>query len=110
MNDDLVSQLLMLTADDIDYAAQSEDTLAGLTLGGDPYIATYALGELSHRFPSRAADVAGKVVRDRHEDDSVRASALQLLLGRGGLDRTEMEALIPGAGPELRERIEDELH
>ena len=86
----------MLTADDIDYAAQSEDTLAGLTLGGDPYIATYALGELSYRYPTRAAEVALDLVRDPHEDDSVEPPRSSCSWVERGWDRIEVEALHPG--------------
>jgi hypothetical protein len=104
-----VSELLMLTADEIDYSAQSIDTLAGLALGGDPYITILALIELSDRSPHRLVEVAQELLDDKSEDDAVRAQSLRLLQRERDIGTERLEMLITGAGPELAAAIQEQL-
>lgn len=109
MPDHTVSELLMLTADQIDYSAQSADTLAGLALGGDPYITVLALAELSSRSPHRLAEVARTLLDDQSADDAVRAQALRLLQRETDIGTERLEMLLAGAGPELTAAIQEQL-
>jgi hypothetical protein len=104
-----VSQLLMLTADQIDYSSLSVDTLAGIALGGDPYITSLALPELVLRSPERFADVGWQLLNDSAEDDDTRAFALSLLLRQQPIMPERLRNLLDGAGPDLTSRIEQEL-
>jgi hypothetical protein len=109
VSEDDVSQLLMLTADQIDYSSLSVDTLAGIALGGDPYITALALPELVLRAPSRFVEVGWQLLNDSSEDDDTRAFALSLLLRQEPIEPERLKGLLGGAGPDLTSRIEQEL-
>lgn len=106
---DCVSQLLMLTADQIDYTVLSADVLAELCLAGDPYIAGFALLQLQERDSHRFSMIAWSLVENPAQDDDTRAFAFSLLLGHADIDRYRLRALLLRAGPELAERVRAEL-
>jgi hypothetical protein len=109
MSEDDVSQLLMLTADQIDYSSLSVDSLVGIALGGDPYITALALPELLLRDPDRFVEVGWQLLNNSSEDDDTRAFALSLLLRQEPIKPERLRDLLAGAGPELSSRIEQEL-
>jgi hypothetical protein len=80
VTDPPVNSLLMYTPDEIDFGSLSTDTLQALALEIDPFIATYALAELSGR--DRAVERAtGRKLLGQTNDPWLRSSAFGIVLG-----------------------------
>jgi hypothetical protein len=74
-----INELMMLTDEDIDYSSLSIDTLKGLALGEELFIATSALGELSRKNGSIAASTAWEILLKFHGDCYLQAAALEVI-------------------------------
>ncbi|MFT4166628.1 MAG: hypothetical protein QM650_15425 [Microlunatus sp.] len=106
---EILSRLLLLTADQIDYGSLPIEVLGELSLAGDPYIASCALTELQKRDSAKLISVAEDLVSDVTQDDDLRASAFAILLEYRNMDHVQLRMLLKSAGPQLSERIEAEL-
>jgi hypothetical protein len=80
MADPPVSSLLMYTPDEIDFGSLSTDTVRALALEIDPFIATYALAELSSRGRDVERETARQLLRST-DDPWLRASSFDIVLG-----------------------------
>jgi hypothetical protein len=70
----------MYTPDEIDFGALSTDTVRKLALEIDPFIATYALAELSSRGGDAERETA-RALLDRTNDPWLLSSAFDTVLG-----------------------------
>lgn len=67
-----------LNADEVDYSTLTEEALAALAQGDEPYLATSALFELAHRSSPRSQEVA-RALLTATDDEYLRAAALRVL-------------------------------
>jgi hypothetical protein len=74
-----MDKYLMLNFDDIDYVSLTEDQLKDLSVAGEPFIATYALAELTARKSPLTRQVAYELLMSKQTDEQLRASALEAL-------------------------------
>lgn len=73
----LLEELLILTADDIEFETLSTQMLIDLALEEEMFIATSALTELSLRDEQTAGVVAEKILNTGHGDRYLQAQALE---------------------------------
>jgi hypothetical protein len=79
VTDRAILDLLLMNADDIDYDSLPTATLRALAVEVEPYIATYALAELSSRDQRAAGQAAREILAGQTADAYLRSSALRAL-------------------------------